>query len=185
MRDGKYVTKDGEVIVENMAPTRRLPIPEGGTRADAHLANSGREIGTVVGRENGNLILRPADGITAEVGDIVPGTYGKLVEKRADGTWVIKADPTLFKKTALDAAGLRLRGARPLRRSPRPRQPGRAGEQGLRREARRGAGHQQPVPVPANVKADPRWRSAWRTSTPTPARRPGGRGVLPPDGEGS
>ena len=156
VRDGKYVTKDGEVIVENMAPTRRLPIPEGGTRADAHLANSGREIGTVVGRENGNLILRPADGITAEVGDIVPGTYGKLVEKRADGTWVIKADPTLFKKTALDAAKLAPPGSEAAAAlALDPDNPAALASKGYAEKHGAELGISEPVPVPANVKADP------------------------------
>lgn len=103
-RDGAYVLKDGENIVEPVQPTRNLANGAGaGAKADVHAANSGIEVGQVVGRTpDGKLLLKPAMGPIQQtkIGDHVPGLYGILEEIRPDGVWVIRPDPTLFKKTA-------------------------------------------------------------------------------------
>lgn len=106
---GEYVLKNGEHIVEPVKPTRQAiaDAAAGASKADVHAANSGIEVGEVVGRTpEGDLLLKPAMGSITQtkVGEHVPGLYGTLEEILPDGTWRIKLDPTLFKKTAGTAA---------------------------------------------------------------------------------
>lgn len=106
---GEYVLKTGERIVEPVKPTRQAiaDAAAGASKADVHAANSGIEVGEVVGRTaDGDLLLKPAMGAITKtkVGDHVPGLYGTLEEILPDGTWRIKLDPTLFKKNAVAGA---------------------------------------------------------------------------------
>ena len=59
------------------------------------------EVGTVVGRPQADTItMRPTHPemiARTEIGDHVPGFFGKL-QKKEDGLWTIKADPALFEK---------------------------------------------------------------------------------------
>jgi hypothetical protein len=117
-----YVLKDGAVIVAPIRPPRNLAnSAAAGEKAAVHAANAGQEIGTVVGRRAGEPVIiitpNPAIKDAYKVGDLVPGTFGRI-EEIAGNKWVIRADPTLFKsstktaESALPVAGGLVSGAR-------------------------------------------------------------------------
>jgi hypothetical protein len=106
-RNGEYLLKEGETIVEAIKPPRNLAngVPAG-ERTAVHAANAGREIGTIMSRDGDTLVIRPAAAVRGayQVGDPIPAVFGTLEEVLENGDWVVKADPTLFKPA--DAAAV-------------------------------------------------------------------------------